>query len=35
MRPFRAAPMEAERINQIAYSLDDLRQRIAELRRYL
>jgi len=27
--------MEAERINQIASSLDDLRQRIAELRRYL
>jgi len=27
--------MEAERINQIASSLDDLHQRIAELRRYL
>jgi len=27
--------MEAERINQITSSLDDLRQRIAELRRYL
>jgi len=27
--------MEAERINQIASSLDDLRERIAESRRYL
>jgi len=27
--------MEAERINQIASSLDDLRERIVELRRYL
>jgi len=27
--------MEPERINQIAASLDDMRQRIAELRRYL
>jgi len=27
--------MEAERINQIASSLEDLRQRIVELRRYL
>jgi len=27
--------MEAERVNQIAASLADLRQRTAELRRYL
>jgi len=27
--------MEAERINQIASKLEDLRQRIVELRRYL
>jgi hypothetical protein len=29
------AAMEAERVNQIAASLADLKQRTAELRRYL
>jgi len=34
--PRRKSPaMEAERVNQIAASLADLRQRTAELRRYL
>ena len=31
----RTAAMEAERVNQIAASLADLKQRAAELRRYL
>ena len=31
----RNLPMEAERLNALTHSLDDLEQRSAELRRYL
>jgi hypothetical protein len=35
MSAFWQHDMEAERINQIASKLEDLRQRVVELRRYL